>query len=193
MDLLLSLLVFVVGAYSLLITIRAMLQVMRVSPTNSVAQAISRATDPTLQSLRRKLGSFQRIDIASVVVCLLLESAITASNLFFYQPEAINSPAGFAMVTLLLGAIGVLSNIGMILIVLLIVRVVFSFIPVQSSSWTSLIIEASNTVLRLFSRFNLQIGPIDLMPGVLLLLLYFGLQLLSQFSQGILSSGLLGN
>lgn len=161
MNFLITLLLFVIGIFSLLITIRALMQFMRVNALNPVAQAVIKATDPTLRPLRRFVGQVRNVDVAAVIVCLALESV---QNGIMY---------GFGLSSVLASPIDVIDNVVKILIVLMIVRIVFSFIPVQSSGWTSLIVDASNIVLRPFRNFNLQIGPFDLTPGIILILLFF--------------------
>ena len=161
MDLLYSLLLFLLGAYSLLVTIRVLLQYFRISPSNPVSQAVINATDPTLRPLRRLTGQVRNIDLSAVLVCIILE---TLQNVI---------KVGVDLSCLLAAPVDFLANIAKILIALLIVRIIFSFIPVQSTGWTSLIVEASNVVLRPFRNFPLQIGPIDLTPGLVLLMLFF--------------------
>lgn len=161
MNFLITLLLFVIGIFSLLITIRALMQIMRINALNPVSQAVIKATDPTLRPLRRLVGQVRNVDVAAVIVCLALESV---QNGIMY---------GFGLSAVLASPIDVIDNVVKILIVLMIVRIVFSFIPVQSSGWTSLIVDASNIVLRPFRNFNLQIGPFDLTPGIILILLFF--------------------
>ena len=139
------------------------MQLLRVNALNPVAQSVIKATDPALKPLRRFVGQFHNLDLAAVFVCLVLESI---QNIILYGD-------GVWLRGILAAPIDVIDNVVKILIVLMIVRIVFSFIPVQSSGWTSLIVDASNVVLRPFRTFNLQIGPFDLTPGIILVLLFF--------------------
>ena len=194
MSVLLTLVMFVIGAYSLLVTIRVLLQFLRVNPRNPLADSVVRFTDPPTKPLRKLLGQPYRIDLAAVVLCLALETVVRILHPWYaaqIRGEEITESIpllNLVLASLVASPFELLSNVVSILIVLLIIRVILSFIPLQSSPMTNLISDASNAMLRPFRNFNLQIGMFDLTPAILLILLWFANSFLQDMNLAIWTS-----
>ena len=178
MDLFVEIGRFFLAIYSFIVSLRFMLQLMGVNPSNQVVSGIIKVTDPVLKPLRPVVPRFRKVDLAAIVVTLVLE--------FLHSSFSV----GFGMVSLLLSPLELLSNICTILLVLIIIRVIYSFIPIQTNDLTSLVVEASIAVLRPFRRFSLQIGPFDLTPALVLILLFFVMSYITRMKAYVFDLGL---
>lgn len=113
---------FVFGALIALVVLPLLLQWVRANFHNPICQFLYKATNPVLMPLRRLLPPVGRIDTAAVVLAWLL-TAIKLALLFALQGKSLGI-AGLAV----MGVADLIGTVLMIYVVLLIVRIVLSFV-----------------------------------------------------------------
>ena len=162
-----------IDLYIAAIMLRLLLQWVRADFYNPLCQFLIKVTDPVLVPARRLVPSIGKLDTASVVVMLLLE---------IIQLAIINqlSQAGFEFQFMLLfAARKLLVTLLMTYFVLIIARVIVSWIGAQSRHpLIPLIYQLTEPVLRPFSKLVPPIGGVDLSPLFALITLRFLLLLL---------------
>lgn len=113
---------FVFGALITLVILRVLLQVIRANFHNPICQFLYKATNPVLIPLRRVIPAWRSLDMAGVLIAWLL-TALKLYLLFALMGQSLGI-AGLA----LMAVADLIGSVLMIVMVLLIVRIVLSFI-----------------------------------------------------------------
>jgi len=159
--------------YIAAILLRLLLQWVGADFHNPLSQFLIKITNPVLVPARRIIPSIGKLDTASVMVMLLLELAQLAIISLLGQMD-------FNPLFLFLFAIKkLLLTLFMTYFVLIIARVIFSWIANQSHHpLIPLVYQLTEPVLRPFNRLIPPMGGIDLSPLFVLIALRFLMLLL---------------
>ena len=157
---------FVFGAAILLVVLRVLLQWVRANFYNPVCQFIYKATNPVLMPLRKIVPAWRNLDIAGVVLAWLA-TALKLVLLYATVGQTLGI-AGLAVLALA----HLLDFVLLVYIVLILMRVVISFVAADSyHPVVPLVIQLTEPVMRPFRRRLPAIGGIDFSPMVVLLVI----------------------
>ena len=157
---------FVFGALIALIVLRVLLQWVRANFYNPICQFIYKATNPVLMPLRTVIPAWRNLDIAGIVLAWL---ATTLKLVLLY------ATVGQTLCVLGLVVLALADLVDFVLllyIVLVLVRVVLSFVGADSyHPVVPLVMQLTEPVLKPFRRLIPNVGGIDFSPMVLLLVI----------------------
>ena len=157
---------FVFGAAILLVVLRVLLQWVRANFYNPVCQFIYKATNSVLMPLRKIVPAWRNLDIAGVVLAWLA-TALKLVLLYATVGQTLGI-AGLAVLALA----HLLDFVLLVYIVLILMRVVISFVAADSyHPVVPLVIQLTEPVMRPFRRRLPAIGGIDFSPMVVLLVI----------------------
>lgn len=154
------------GMVVLLFVLRVLLQWVRANFYNPICQFIYKATNPVLMPLRRVLRPLRNFDSAGAVVALLLECLKVW--LLVALAGRVLGPAA----TLVLGFADLLSMLLSLYFVLILARVILSWVGRDSyHPIVPLIAQLTQPLLAPLRRALPELGGFDLSPMVAMLLL----------------------
>ncbi len=155
---------FVFGALIALIVLRVLLQWVRANFYNPICQFLYKATNPVLMPLRKLIPAWRNLDIAGIVLAWLA----TALKLVLLY-ATVGQTLGVLGLAVL--ALADLIDFALLLyIVLVLVRVVISFIGADSyHPIVPLVMQLTEPVMKPFRRLLPNIGGIDFSPMIVLL------------------------
>jgi YggT family protein len=157
---------FAFGALVLLIVLRVLLQWVRANFYNPICQFLYKATNPVLMPLRKIIPAWRNLDIAGIVLAWLA----TALKLVLLY-----ATVGQALGLLGLGVLAIADLVDFVLllyIVLVIVRVVMSFVGADSyHPVVPLVMQLTEPTLKPFRRLLPNVGGIDFSPMLVLLVI----------------------
>ena len=155
---------FVVAIF--LLVLRVLLQAVRANFYNPVCQFLYKATNPVLMPLRKIVPAWRNLDIAGVVLAWLA-TALKLVLLYATVGQTLGI-AGLAVLALA----HLLDFVLLVYIVLILMRVVISFVAADSyHPVVPLVIQLTEPVMRPFRRRLPAIGGIDFSPMVVLLVI----------------------
>jgi YggT family protein len=153
------------GLYIAAVMVRFLLQLARADFYNPVCQAIVQITSPLLNPLRRMIPGWRRLDVASLVLALLLNTAVTELMVLVYTGGLLS--VGKAVCWALTGLIAMTLNI---YFYAMLVMVVASFIaPFSGHPILLAISQLLQPVYRLSHRIIPPMGGLDFSPLLLML------------------------
>jgi len=151
----------------LVLLLRLLMQLCRVSFLNPIAQFIYKATQPLLSPLRRIFPAFRSFDTASLIMALLLQWLVIQATLAI--AGAGSAPAA---VSLSWAGLGILSLLLDIYFYGLIAVVILSWVaPGNRHPLASLLDELMEPVAAPFRRVIPNMGGIDLSPILIFLVI----------------------
>jgi YggT family protein len=155
---------FVFGALIALIVLRVLLQWVRANFYNPICQFLYKATNPVLMPLRKIIPAWRNLDIAGIVLAWLA-TALKLVLLYATVGQALG------VVGLVVLALADLVDFVLLLyIVLILVRVVISFVGADSyHPIVPLVMQLTEPVMRPFRRLIPNVGGLDFSPMVVLL------------------------
>ena len=156
----------VAGLITLVLLLRFWLPWVKADFRNPVAQGILQATSPLINPLRRVIPAIGRIDTATVLVALAVQSiALTIVLMLVGAPLDI----GF----ILINAVFKLLILSVYLFMFaILIRIVLSWIaPGNYSPVTALLNDLTDPILRPFRRIVPTFGGFDISPLIALILL----------------------
>jgi YggT family protein len=142
------------------VLIRLMLQLAKADFYNPVSQFVVRVTNPLLLPLRRLIPAIGRLDTASVVLALLVQttSIIASLALMGYRPANL-------LVLMLWSLIGVLSLAVNLFFFAILGLIIFSWIAPQTyHPALALLHQLTEPVMGPFRRLVPPLGGLDLSP-----------------------------
>lgn len=154
---------FCFGLYILAVMLRFIMQVVRASFYNPIAQFLVAVTNPPLKPLRRIIPGLGGIDMASVLLLLVLQAVeIILVGLVLGVPP---NPGGLVVLTVA----ELVKLTFYIFLVLIIVRIVISWVSPQSyygghNPGMDLIISLTEPILRPARKLIPPISGFDLSP-----------------------------
>lgn len=163
-----------VTLYTLAIMLRLVLQLVRADYYNPISQFLLKVTQPVLRPLRRYIPSVGRIDLASIVLMLVLQTVKVVLVAVF---EGVALPAFGAV--FVLAAIQVLELLFDLYVGVILGSALLSWVSTHSNSpAVSLVFSLSEPVLDPARRFLPVIGGMDLSPIAVLMALELARMLL---------------
>jgi YggT family protein len=157
---------FVFGALILLIVLRVLLQWVRANFYNPICQFLYKASNPVLMPLRKIIPAWRNLDIAGIVLAWLA----TALKLVLLYATLGQSLGLFGLAVLAIADL--LDFVLLLYIVLILVRVVISFVGADSyHPIVPLVIQLTEPVMKPFRRVLPDVGGIDFSPMVVLLVI----------------------
>lgn len=156
---------FAFGALISLIVLRVLLQWVRANFYNPICQFIYKATNPVLMPMRKVIPAWRNLDIAGVVLAWLA-TALKLVLLYATVGESLGI-AGLAVL-----ALADLVDFTLLLyLVLILVRVVLSFVGDSYHPVVPLVIQLTEPILKPCRRVLPNIAGIDFSPMLVLLLI----------------------
>jgi YggT family protein len=157
---------FVFGALIALIVLRVLLQWVRANFYNPICQFIYKATNPVLMPLRKVIPAWRNLDIAGIVLAWLA----TGLKLVLLYATVGQTLGVLGLVVLALADL--VDFVLLLYIVLVLVRVVLSFVGADSyHPVVPLVMQLTEPILKPFRRLIPNVGGIDFSPMVLLLVI----------------------
>ena len=155
---------FVFGALIALIVLRVLLQWVRANFYNPICQFLYKATNPVLMPLRKIIPAWRNLDIAGIALAWLA-TALKLVLLYATVGQALNV-LGLSVLALA----DLLDFVLLLYIVLILVRVVISFVGADSyHPVVPLVMQLTEPVMKPFRRLIPNVGGLDFSPMVLLL------------------------
>lgn len=148
------------GLFLFAVLLRLMLQLTRADFYNPVSQFVVRVTNPVLLPLRRVIPAIGRLDTASVVLALAVQtvSIMASLALMGYRPANL-------IVLLVWSLIGVASLMVNLLFFAILALIIFSWIaPGSYHPALALLHQITEPVMGPFRRLLPPIGGLDLSP-----------------------------
>jgi YggT family protein len=158
---------FAFGALIALVMSRVLLQLVRANFYNPICQFLYKLTNPVMMPLHRFIPNWRNLDIAGVLVALIL-TAIKLALLYAVFGQ------GLGLLGLVVMAIADLINfVREMYIVVILVRVVMSFISVERSNpVVPLVYQLTEPVLQPIRRRIPALGGLDFSPALAMLVLF---------------------
>jgi len=157
---------FVFGALIALIVLRVLLQWVRANFYNPICQFLYKATNPVLMPLRKIIPPWRNLDIAGIVLAWLA----TALKLVLLY-ATVGQALGVLGLTVLALA-DLVDFVLLLYIVLILVRVVISFVGADSyHPVVPLVMQLTEPVMKPFRRLIPNVGGLDFSPMVVLLVI----------------------
>lgn len=164
----------VFGLYLAAVMLRFLLQTIRADFYNPICQFLITVTNPALKPLRRWIPGYMGIDWPSLLLMVLLqllEICLVALLISGHIPSLLSIPVIIA--SKLLGLLI------WVYIIVIIIQAVISWIqPGSYSSFTVLLYQLSDPLVRPIRRYIPATGGIDWSPFVILILLNLALMLI---------------
>jgi len=155
---------FVFGALILLIVLRVLLQWVRANFYNPICQFLYKATNPVLMPLRKVIPAWRNVDVAGIVLAWL--ATVLKLVLLYATLGTTLGLAGLAVLALA----DLVDFVLLLYIVLILVRVVLSFVGTDSyHPIVPLVIQLTEPVMKPIRRLLPDVGGIDFSPMVVLL------------------------
>ena len=155
---------FVFGALIALIVLRVLLQWVRANFYNPICQFLYKATNPVLMPLRKVIPAWRNLDIAAIALAWLA-TALKLVLLYATVGQTLGL-VGLAVLALA----DLLDFVLLLYIVLVLVRVVISFIGADSyHPIVPLVMQLTEPVMKPFRRMLPNVGGIDFSPMLVLL------------------------
>ena len=144
------------GLYLILLLIRFLMQVSRADYYNPICQAVVKLTDPIVKPLRPVIPSFERIDLATFIIALFVQTS-AISIIMMLTGNQIFLPA-----YILWGLVGIASIILDIYFFSLLVMVIVSWIaPYSSHPATTLINQLTDPICTPARKLLPPMGGLD--------------------------------
>jgi YggT family protein len=146
--------------YLFAVLLRLMLQLARADFYNPISQFVVRLTNPLLVPLRRMIPPFGRIDSASLVLALAVQTlgTLVALAMIGYMPDNI-------LLVLAWSLIGILSLVVKIYFFAILALIIFSWIAPQAHHpGLALLYQLTEPVMAPFRRLLPPVGGMDLSP-----------------------------
>jgi YggT family protein len=157
---------FVFGALIALIVLRVLLQWVRANFYNPICQFLYKATNPVLMPLRKIIPAWRNLDIAGIVLAWLA-TALKLVLLYATVGQALGV-LGLAV----LAFADLVDFVLLLYIVLILVRVVISFVGADSyHPVVPLVMQLTEPVMKPFRRLIPNVGGLDFSPMVVLLVI----------------------
>jgi YggT family protein len=157
---------FVFGALIALIVLRVLLQWVRANFYNPICQFLYKATNPVLMPLRKIIPAWRNLDIAGIVLAWLA-TALKLVLLYATVGQALGV-LGLAVLALA----DLVDFVLLLYIVLILVRVVISFVGADSyHPVVPLVMQLTEPVMKPFRRLIPNVGGLDFSPMVVLLVI----------------------
>jgi YggT family protein len=164
----------VFGLYLLAIMLRFLLQTVRADFYNPICQFLITVTNPALKPLRRWIPGYMGIDWPSILLMILLQ-LLEICLIALLMSGDIPSPISIPVII----AAKLLELLVWVYIFIIIIQAVISWIqPGSYSSFTVLLYQLSDPLVRPIRRFIPATGGIDWSPLAILILLNLALMLL---------------
>ena len=154
---------FFFGLYILAVMLRFIMQVVRASFYNPIAQFLVTVTNPPLKPLRRIIPGLGGIDMASVLLLLVLQALeIILVGLVLGMPP---NPAGLIILTIA----KLIKLTFYIFLVLIVVRIIISWVSPQSyygghNPGMDIVVSLTEPILRPARKLIPPISGLDLSP-----------------------------
>jgi YggT family protein len=156
----------VFGALIALIVLRVLLQWVRANFYNPICQFLYKATNPVLMPLRKIIPAWRNLDIAGIVLAWLA-TALKLVLLYATVGQALGV-LGLAVLALA----DLVDFVLLLYIVLILVRVVISFVGADSyHPVVPLVMQLTEPVMKPFRRLIPNVGGLDFSPMVVLLVI----------------------
>lgn len=157
---------FVFGALIALIVLRVLLQWVRANFYNPICQFLYKATNPVLMPLRKVIPAWRNLDIAGIALAWLA-TALKLVLLYATVGQALGV-IGLAVLALA----DLVDFVLLLYIVLILVRVVISFVGADSyHPVVPLVMQLTEPVMKPFRRLIPNVGGLDFSPMVVLLVI----------------------
>ena len=157
---------FVFGALIALIVLRVLLQWVRANFYNPICQFLYKATNPVLMPLRKIIPAWRNLDIAGIVLAWLA-TALKLVLLYATVGQALGV-LGLAVLALA----DLVDFVLLLYIVLILVRVVISFVGADSyHPVVPLVMQLTEPVMKPFRRLIPNVGGLDFSPMAVLLVI----------------------
>ena len=144
------------GLYVILLLIRFLMQISRADYYNPICQAVVKLTDPVVKPLRPIIPSFKRIDLATFIIALFVQTS-AISIIMMLTGNQIFLPA-----YILWGLVGLASIILDIYFFSLLVMVIASWIaPYSTHPATTLINQLTDPICRPARKLLPPMGGLD--------------------------------
>lgn len=157
---------FVFGALIALIVLRVLLQWVRANFYNPICQFLYKATNPVLMPLRKIIPAWRNLDIAGILLAWLA----TALKLVLLYATVGQALGVLGLVVLALADL--VDFVLLLYIVLVLVRVVISFVGADSyHPIVPLVMQLTEPVMKPFRRLIPNVGGLDFSPMVVLLVI----------------------
>jgi YggT family protein len=157
---------FVFGALIALIVLRVLLQWVRANFYNPICQFLYKATNPVLMPLRKIIPAWRNLDLAGIVLAWLA-TALKLVLLYATVGQALGV-LGLAVLALA----DLVDFVLLLYIVLILVRVVISFVGADSyHPVVPLVMQLTEPVMKPFRRLIPNVGGLDFSPMVVLLVI----------------------
>ncbi|MEO7936950.1 MAG: YggT family protein [Dokdonella sp.] len=155
---------FIFGILVGLVVLRVLLQLVRANFHNPICQFLYKATNPVMMPLRKIIPAWRRLDIAGVALAWLL--LMLKRVLIFATVGVMPSLGGLAVIAFA----DLISFVLMTMLVLVIVRVILSFVASDSyHPVVPLVIQLTEPVLKPLRTRMPALGGFDFSPMVVLL------------------------
>lgn len=157
---------FVFGALIALIVLRVLLQWVHANFYNPICQFLYKATNPVLMPLRKIIPGWRNVDVAGIVLAWLA----TALKLVLLYATLGQTLGIFGLAVLALADL--IDFVLLLYIVLILVRVVISFIGADSyHPVVPLVHQLTEPLMKPFRRWIPPMGGLDFSPMVVLLVI----------------------
>ena len=164
------------GFYIFLVMMRFLLQLVYADFYNPISQFMVKSTQPLLAPLRRLIPSKGRIDIASLLLAVVLQSALILLMLsLIFGPSVVGD---FALQAVLWSLVLLGKLVVKVFYFSLIISVILSWVaPMSHHPAAELINQLVDPMLGIFRRFLPNLGGLDISP----IFAIIGLNLLDNF------------
>lgn len=149
------------GAYTLIVLLRFVLQLAKASFYNPISQGIVKITAPLLNPLRRIIPGFMGLDIAALVLAILLNMTLVIISLLL----AGNNPVSALSVILIYAVLQTITSLMNIFAFALIVSIILSFVaPMSNHPAAMLVFQIAEPLMAPFRKLIPPMGGIDISP-----------------------------
>ena len=155
---------FIFGILVGLVVLRVALQLVRANFHNPICQFLYKTTNPVMMPLRKIIPAWRRLDVAGVILAWLL--LLLKRVLVFAMVGVMPSLAGLALIAFA----DLISFVLMTMLVLVIVRVILSFVGSDNyHPVVPLVIQLTEPVLKPLRTRMPALGGFDFSPMIVLL------------------------
>ena len=185
MGLVVQILVMIIKLYGVAVLLRFFMQLFRADFYNPISQSIVKLTNPVLVPIRKLVPGYGGVDIAS----LLMSFLIGGIALFLLYAVVGVLPHVNALQMFLLALLQLGSSILSLFFILLIARIIISFVMMgqnyMSNPFAEVIIQLTQPIIGPFQRMIPPVGVLDFSPIVVFILIWIGERLLNEFALAI--------
>ena len=177
----------VLGFYLLAILLRLLLQLARADFYNPISQFVVRVTNPLLRPMRRMIPPIGKLDSASVVLALLLQTLSIGVSLLL-----LGFAPGNPLLLMIWGMLGIASLLVNFYFFTILAVIVFSWIAPHSFHPALILLhQLTDPVMAPFRRLLPPMGGLDLSPILVFVVINVAEILLRGVANGVgLPSGL---